>query len=98
MKKIITFIGFILLLSMTTNLYAETKNHLKEKPLIIKSHIVRMLLESDKTYRLELREYAAVYHADEKFSSCLQRSIKENKEASLVVSSQSLIVRECKVE
>ena len=86
------------MLTLTTNVFAESKNHLKEKPLSIKSHVVRMLMESDKTYRLQLREYAAVYHADEKFASCLQRSIKENKEASLVVSSQSLIVRECKVE
>ena len=87
-----------LMFLVSTNLFAEKKNHLDEKPLSIQSNIARMLLDANKMYRLELTEYAAVYHADEKFAACLQQSIKEKKKVALTVSSQSLIVRDCKVE
>ncbi|MBC7427440.1 MAG: hypothetical protein H7336_02440 [Bacteriovorax sp.] len=91
MKNLI--ITFLVLASI--NSLAEAKN--SEKFLEIKTHVVKMGMGADKMYRLELREFAAVYHAEERFASCLQKSIKENKEATLRVSVQSLIVQECKV-
>ena len=95
MKKLIFFAVLFL---VSNNVFAKTKNHLEEKSLSIKSHVVRMILDANKMFRLELREYAAVYHADEKFLDCLQQSMKENKVVSLTISSQSLIVRECKID
>ena len=90
--------GLILMLLVSTNIFAEKKNHLDEKPLSIKSNVVKMLLDANQMYRLELTEFAAIYHADEKFAACLRQSIKDKKKVVLTVSSQSLIVRDCKVE
>ena len=96
MQNYIKFLFFTFLFS--TCLLAEDKKHLKEKPLTIKTIVVKMQLDHKKMYRLELQEFAAVYHAEERFADCLKRSVKENRKVSLVVSSQSLIIRECKVD
>ena len=98
MKKNTIFKIIFISLILSISAFAGTKNHLKEKPLIIKSQVVKMLMGGNKIYRLELYDFAAVYYAHEKIASCLHRSMKENKKVSLIVSSQSLIVRECKVE
>ena len=98
MKENIILKIILISLILSISAFAGTKSHLKEKPLSIKSQVVKMLMGGNKIYMLELRDFAAVYYAHEKFSSCLQRSTKENKKVSLIVSSQSLIVRECKVE
>ncbi|MBC7712776.1 MAG: hypothetical protein H7177_05530 [Rhizobacter sp.] len=84
-----TLIALILIFS-TTTAFAE-------KSLEIKTHVVKMAMDGNNMYRLELREFAAVYHADEKFAPCLQTSIKEKKQAMLKVTAQSLVVLECKV-
>lgn len=97
MNKMIFLISVTLASALFSNLFADTKKVIEEKPMTINSHVVNMLLDGHNMYRLELREYAAVYRAEEKFVSCLQQSIKENKKVTLIVSSQSLIVKECKI-
>lgn len=62
----------------------------------VKDRIVKMVLEKEKFYRLELAESAAAYHAHETFVPCLQKSIKEKKTATLKVTVYSLNVVECK--
>ena len=75
---------------------AESKK--SEKTLELYAHVVSMSLASNGLYRLELREYAAAYHAEEKFVPCLQKAIKENKTTTLKVSAYSLLVQECRVD
>lgn len=92
MKNLILIICFL----TSTNLIAESKQ--VEKTLILKNHVVKMTLQTHNQYRLELRESAAAYMADEKFAPCLQKSIKENKEATLKVAVFSLNVLDCKID
>lgn len=96
MKKIILMLAALFTVN-SFDLFAEIKKDQSEKSLTIKAHVVKMLMDGKKLYRLELREFAAVYHAEEKFAPCLSKSIKEDKEVSLTISSQSLIVLECKI-
>lgn len=85
----------IISLLISSGAFAETR---KEKNLDIKAHIQNMLLEKNGYYRLELKEFAAVYMADAKFATCLQKAMKDNKHALLKVSAFSLNVQECKNE
>lgn len=89
MKKIL-----IINLLLSWSVMAETK----EKTLDIKAHVNSMTMEKTGTYRLELKEYAAAYMADEKHYKCLQKSMKENKPANLKVHAYSLKVLECKID
>ena len=70
----------------------------EEKTLEIKAHINKMMMTSNKMYRLELVELAAAYFAEEKHAPCLQKAISEKKEAKMKVTAYSLHVLECKVE
>lgn len=83
-------------LLISSALFAETKK--VEKTVVLKNHVVRMSLQGNNQYRLELRESAAVYMAAEKFAPCLQKSIKENKKATLTVAAFSLNVVDCKFD
>jgi hypothetical protein len=92
-------ITLILSLFFVSNLIAdETLNLSKpEKTIELKNHINKMTLQGNNTYRLELRESAAAYYAPEKLAPCLQKSIKENKKATLKVAVYSLTVLDCKI-
>jgi hypothetical protein len=90
MKNIMLTILFL----MCSNLWAEAAK--PEKTLILKNHIVRMSLQPNKMYRLELRESAAAYQAEEKLAPCLEKAIKENSIAELTVTAYSLKVVDCK--
>lgn len=71
----------------------------KEEPtMVLKAHIAKMMLSDKGIYNLELREYAAVYYAEEKHTACIQEAIKENKEATLKVSAHSLFIQECSLK
>lgn len=98
MKKLIIFTLVAFMTAISTKLHAEEKTHRSEKSLTFKAHIVKILMGGDKLYKLELREFAAVYHAEDKFFPCLEKSIKENKEVTLTVTSQSLVVMECTLD
>ncbi|MBY0413678.1 MAG: hypothetical protein K2Q18_05915 [Bdellovibrionales bacterium] len=76
------------------NLYAKKS---PEKVLTIKTRIVKMMLEKE-IYKIELEDYAAVYYANEKILPCLQKSMKENKTATLEVTAYSLNIQKCNVE
>ena len=67
-----------------------------EKSLEIKAHISKMTLSSNNLYRLELKEFAAAYFAEEKFVGCLQKAIKEKNLVNLKISAYSLNVLDCK--
>ena len=69
----------------------------EEKIIKIEAHINKMQIAKNNTYRLELKELAAVYHANEEFVPCLQISIKENKKVLLEVEAYTLQVKSCKV-
>lgn len=91
--KILLLTGSILCSNMAI---AETK---KPGPVVeLKNHVTKMILEKKNSYRLWLLESAAVYHAQSKFSSCLEKSIKEQKIVTLKVSAYSLQVIDCKNE
>jgi hypothetical protein len=92
MKKI--FCGLLFMTSFLINA-SETK---VEKALEIKAHVSKMSLSSNNLYRLELKEFAAAYFASEKFVPCLQKAIKENKEATLKVDAYSLKVEDCHID
>lgn len=79
---------------MSSNLWADSAK--PEKTLVLKNHVVRMNLQANKMYRLELRESAAAYQAEEKFAACLEKSIKEKSIAELTVTVFSLNVIDCK--
>jgi hypothetical protein len=89
MKTII----FLITLLGSLSVFAETKK--EEKTLEIKAHIDQIMLASGKTYRLQLREFAAIYKADEAFVPCLQKAMQEKKQATLVISAYSLVVKKC---
>lgn len=87
----------ISLLFISNVLADETLNLARpEKTIELKNHINKMSLQGNNMYRLELRESAAAYHAPVKFAPCLQKSIKENKKATLKVAVYSLIILDCK--
>lgn len=90
--------AFILTLTlvMTTNLQAETKK--AEKMVEFKAHVTKIMMEPSKKYRVDLAEFAAVYHSEDKFAACLMQSMKENKQALLKVNAQSLEIKECTVK
>lgn len=67
----------------------------EEKILDMKAHVQKMMMTNDKLFRLELREFAAVYYAEEKFEPCLQAGMKENREVLLKVTALSMKVQEC---
>jgi hypothetical protein len=83
-------------LMWSLSLYAKDNNI--EKNIEIKVHVNKIVLSEDKTYRLELRARAAVYHATEEFLPCLNSSIKENKKVLLKVAAYSLIVKGCSLD
>lgn len=87
----------LLMTAASFNLYAAPAK--KEEPTMeLKAHIVKMMLSDKGVYNLELREYAAVYHAEEKHITCIQEAIKENKQATLKVSARSLFIQECSLK
>lgn len=81
---------------ITTSIMADTSK--PEKTVLLKNHVVKMNVLDNESYRLELRESAAAYHAEEKFVPCLQKAMKENKKAHLTVGAFSLKVLDCKNE
>ena len=89
------YVIIIILLSFTIRAYAEDKK--AEKTIEFKAHIVKMMMTKDKQFRLELKEFAAAYHAEESFEPCLQQAMKEKSQALLKVSSETLFVQECTV-
>jgi hypothetical protein len=90
MKTIILMITLL----ASFSIFAEAKKK-EEKTLEIKAHIEQMMLSSEKIYRLHLREFAAFYKADEAFVPCLQKAMQEKKQATLVISAYSLVVKKC---
>jgi translation initiation factor IF-2 len=66
-----------------------------EKIIKFEVHINKLILSANKNYRLELRERAAIYHADEKYLACLQDSLKNDKLVILEVEAYSLNVKNC---
>lgn len=88
MKQFMLTISLI----MFSSLHAEDK---PEKTLELKAHVVKMMMTKDKLFRLELREHAAAYLAEEQFEPCLQAAMKENREVALKVTAYSLKVQEC---
>jgi len=92
-------ITLMMSLFFVSNLVADETLDLSkaEKTIELKNHINKMTLQGNNLYRLELRESAAAYHAPEKLSACLQKSIKENKKATLKVAVYSLTVLDCKI-
>lgn len=90
MKNVILTLSFL----MSSNLWAETAK--PEKTLVLKNHVVRMNLQANKMYRLELRESAAAYQAEEKLAPCLEKAIKDKSIAELTVTAYSLKVIDCK--
>lgn len=88
----------ILLMILFSSSIINAEEAKAEKTLEIKAHIVKMIMAGNKTYDLELREFAAVYHAEEKFSPCLKKAMKENQAATLKISAFSLNVLECSVK
>ncbi len=81
----------ILMLIMGSAIRAE------EKSMEFKAHVVKMMMTKDKLFRLELLEFAAAYHAEDKFEPCLQQAMKEKAEVILKVSPTTLMVKECTV-
>ncbi len=90
MKNIILTLSVLI----SSALWADTAK--SEKTLILKNHIARMNLQGNKMYRLELRESAAAYQAEEKLAPCLEKAIKEKSIAELTVTAYSLKVIDCK--
>ncbi len=82
----------ITVLTASSFLYAEST---PEKTLELKAHVVKMMMTKDKLFRLELREHAAAYMAEEQYEPCLQQAMKENREVALKVTAYSLKVQEC---
>ncbi|MEA9356754.1 hypothetical protein SHI21_11085 [Bacteriovorax sp. PP10] len=87
--------NIILIMSLFTSFTAMAEQK-EERVIELKNHVNKMTLQGNKQYRLELRESAAAYYADEKFAPCLQKSIAENKTATLKVAAYSLNILECK--
>lgn len=95
MKKITLIISLVFAHNLIAN---ESLNSSRpEKTIELKNHVNKMTLQNNNHYRLELRESAAAYYAPEKFATCLQKSIKENKAATLTVAAYSLTVLDCKI-
>lgn len=87
--------NIILIMSLFASFSAMAEQK-AERVIELKNHVNKMTLQGNKTYRLELRESAAAYYADEKFAPCLKKSIAENKTATLKVAAYSLNILECK--
>lgn len=95
MKKLTLTASLLFIFNLMAD---ETLNLAKpEKAIELKNHVNKMTLQSNNLYRLELRESAAAYHAPESLAPCLQKSIKENKKATLKVAVYSLTVLDCKI-
>jgi hypothetical protein len=88
----------ILLMILFSSSIIKAEEAKAEKTLEIKAHVVKIIMAGNKTYDLELREFAAVYHAEEKFSPCLKKAMEKNQAAILKISAFSLNVLECSVK
>ena len=89
-------IFFITTILFSVSLYAVSQT--EEKSIMLNAQIIKIALIQKNTYRLELKEFAAVYYAEEKFISCLQQSLRKKKQATLKVAAYSLSVQECHID
>jgi len=87
-----SYMLFFALMLSTGLVAAEAK---KTPTLKLKTKVVKVMLMKEKTYKLELIDYAAVYYADESLLPCLQQSMKKQKDVDLVVDAKTMTVTKC---
>lgn len=86
-------IYILLALIFSSNIQAASD---KKAPTIkIKSTVTKVMLLSEKNYKVDLVDYAAVYYANESILPCLQQSMKKQKEVKLVVDPKTMIIAKC---
>lgn len=89
MKKIILLSLFLLSLSVN----AALENTITDNFIVTKV----FLNKAKKHYEVSLTLMAGIYKADEKFVSCLQKSLESKKEAKITYEAMGLKITDCKI-